>query len=538
MSLTKVTNSMIEGSYVNVLDYGADSSGSTDSTSAFQNALDTGLIVYVPDGSYNTNALVFVAGNMLLGQSRQNTIIDYTGSTTFITGGADLNRVGLENLRVTASNTPSGYGVFFDLSTVRQPRFVNVAITGFDNGIRIDDALNGWVEQVYLGGNGSAVSGSVGLQFGESAGQSGTTWQANNVYITGFQYGVKHWATASMYNTLIIELCSVGFYSQAPCTVVSPWFDTVVTEFDLYLNGICIIGPRWANSTPQIVADSVATKKRTTIIPATGDVNPTTAPSWKMGTLNVWSGGQIQHDYLQGNYSANYNFSIRPTADYSHGIERRKDAGTGYNYSLRAGGALAGETNTDAGYLELRPGTATGSGRGSTYLFWTGGGASGTADNDGAAGVIMHWSGNFLPATDNVRSCGDATHRWTEIFAVSGTINTSDEREKTFLTIEDAERAAALEIKANMRKFKFNDAIKLKGDSARIHYGVSAQQIGNIMQSHGLDPNAYGFFCHDTWEDQAAVINDNGETLEEAVVAGDKYGIRYDELLCFIIAAI
>lgn len=52
MSLTKVTNRMIEGSKVNVLDYGAVGDGVTDDTAAFQAALNTGKVVYVPISDY------------------------------------------------------------------------------------------------------------------------------------------------------------------------------------------------------------------------------------------------------------------------------------------------------------------------------------------------------------------------------------------------------------------------------------------------------------------------------------------------------
>lgn len=60
MSLTKVSYSMINGAQVNVLDFGADSSGVTDSTLAFQSAIDSvktvGGIVYVPAGTFLLNA--------------------------------------------------------------------------------------------------------------------------------------------------------------------------------------------------------------------------------------------------------------------------------------------------------------------------------------------------------------------------------------------------------------------------------------------------------------------------------------------------
>jgi hypothetical protein len=423
---------------VSVIDFGASPSNTSgQNTTAFQNALNAHDTIYVPDGTYLCGALTFNAGNVLLGESRENTIITYTGATSFITGGVDLNRVGLQNIRISASGSPTGYGVFFDLSTVRQPRFVNIAITGFASGIRIDDALNGWIEQAYLGGQGSSVAGSVGLQFGESPLQSGTTWQTNNVYITGFQTGVKTWATSSMLNLFIIELCSIGIYSSAPCTVISPWFDTVTTEFSLFLNGICIIGPRWANNTPQINVDGATTLSRTTIIPASGDVNPGLGPSWRLGYLTIWRDGALQHDYLLGNQNANYNFSIRPTANYTHAIERKTTSSNGYNFTLQAGGVKSGETNTNGGTLLLSSGISTGSGDSSIEIYTATAGASGTTDSIPNRKWLFSGNGKFYPNIDGTYDIGATTNRIQRVYAKQGFVVTTPDGTKNYLIAVD-----------------------------------------------------------------------------------------------------
>ncbi len=106
--------------------------------------------------------------------------------------------------------------------------------------------------------------------------------------------------------------------------------------------------------------------------------------------------------------------------------------------------------------------------------------------------------------------------------------------------INDQEKAAAREIKGIIKRYKFQDAVDEKGEQdARYHFGVLAQEVAAIMSKHGLDAREYGFFCYDEWPDKAATYEEDGITIKDpGVKAGDRYGIRYSELLCFIIAAI
>lgn len=146
--------------------------------------------------------------------------------------------------------------------------------------------------------------------------------------------------------------------------------------------------------------------------------------------------------------------------------------------------------------------------------------------------VWMDDVGNWNPANTNI-GLGKSSNRWDDVWAVDGSINTSDDRLKTYLNIEDAERGAALEIKKNLKKFKWNKSIEEKGDDARIHFGASAQTIGQIMEKYGLDPTKYGFYCYDEWEDVL-------DPVSGAVItpAGNTYSVRYSELFAFILSAI
>lgn len=153
-----------------------------------------------------------------------------------------------------------------------------------------------------------------------------------------------------------------------------------------------------------------------------------------------------------------------------------------------------------------------------------------------SAGNVSY--GYVRPSADNTYTCGHPSFKWTVVYAQTGTINTSDEREKTFEEILEAEHLAAQDIKKVIRKYRFNSSIAEKGEGARLHFGVAAQQVGEIMMNHGLDPHDYSFFCFDEWKSEPEKIDEvSGKVVEPAIQAGNRYGIRYDELLCFIIAA-
>ncbi|UXA32814.1 hypothetical protein KZA80_10735 [Proteus terrae] len=137
------------------------------------------------------------------------------------------------------------------------------------------------------------------------------------------------------------------------------------------------------------------------------------------------------------------------------------------------------------------------------------------------------------PARDNIIDLGLASYKFRNIYASNGSINTSDERLKnSFLSIDDKEKKAAIEIKASIKKYKLNG-----GD--RVHFGVGAQTVINIMKMNGLNPFEYSFICYDKWDDEYEEwIDDNGKKQRKLInKSGDRYGIRYNELICFIIAS-
>ncbi|QFH49771.1 tail fiber domain-containing protein [Leclercia adecarboxylata] len=178
-------------------------------------------------------------------------------------------------------------------------------------------------------------------------------------------------------------------------------------------------------------------------------------------------------------------------------------------------------------------------------------------------------SGAFYPGTDNALSLGKASNRFSVIYAGTATINTSDMRHKTEIEeLNAVERVVAIKLKGLIRRYKFLDAIADKGGEARYHVGIIAQEVKAAFESEGLVAEDYGILCFDEWDDQyetiaaetvshpaeySTLVDGNGNPLvlreaweeeikpEETIktlAAGNRYGIRYEELLCFIITAI
>jgi hypothetical protein len=162
-----------------------------------------------------------------------------------------------------------------------------------------------------------------------------------------------------------------------------------------------------------------------------------------------------------------------------------------------------------------------------------------------AAKVRVDTTGNLIPITDNAYTLGGASNRWTTVYATTGTINTSDAREKQQVsTITDQERAVAVRLKHLIRSFKFNEAVERKGNDARIHFGVIAQEVKAAFEAEGLVAEKYAIFCYDEWDKtpgEDAILDGEGKEIFPAKLersAGNRYGVRYEELLSFIIATL
>ena len=152
-------------------------------------------------------------------------------------------------------------------------------------------------------------------------------------------------------------------------------------------------------------------------------------------------------------------------------------------------------------------------------------GTSGTAESffDAQGGVAF----SVFTTHDGSSDLGRSNARFDDIFATNATIQTSDRNEKQDIeALSDAEQRVAVAAKGLLRKYRWKSAVEEKGDDARIHFGIIAQDLQDAFTAEGLDAARYAMFCSDTWTDE--------ETGEERT----RLGVRYSELLAFIISAI
>ena len=204
----------------------------------------------------------------------------------------------------------------------------------------------------------------------------------------------------------------------------------------------------------------------------------------------------------------------------------------------------------------------------------------------GNSGAGFHITSNaFFPTNyqgDYVNggvTWGSAAYRWGQIFSTSTSISNSDRNLKQDINdITESEKNVATKITDLFKTFRFKDAVSKKGDDARLHNGIIAQDLIEAFESEGLDAHRYGLFCYDekwtvdgehelmetiyekdgiseyTNEDGEVVkytVNDEGvEAVKRrldlfadkdtpgAVFDSSIYSIRYEELLCFVVSAL
>jgi hypothetical protein len=302
--------------------------------------------------------------------------------------------------------------------------------------------------------------------------------------------------------------------------------------------------------------DATGTSGRLDFITSTSSIGNTTAPSMRIDSSgNLLHGKTVQSIGTVG--VTLVNGQITATADGADAIRLNRKSSDGSIIDLRKDGSTVGSIASVGGLIQFGQGNAN-------------------LKLSNAADAITPANGSGTD-NDNALDLGSSSARFDDIHATNGTIQTSDRNEKQDIEeLTDAEQRVAVAAKGLLRKFRWRDAVTEKGDEARTHFGIIAQDLQAAFAAEGLDASDYAMFISTTWwetqtevaaveavEAQDAVYNEDGELVTEAVEAVEakeaytridtynseeeapegatektRMGVRYSELLAFIIAAI
>lgn len=505
MSLTKVTNSMILGAPANALDNGASSDGITNNTAAVQTTLDQ-----VDDAPGATA----VAG--------ENVRVSIEPAFSF------ANVIPFEDLQ-----WPLNADVWFQGPTRETVLMKNQLSNPYQV---IPVTTTAWVGSTLYYEGDKVVNGGQAYQCttkGTSAASGGPTGTG-----TGITDGTAVWRSINN-----------GYYGPVPVNefrVHAPYHPGLVLNSLTSASYDGVTQP--AQQIGQDISDAggINTSQYKSIVFAQDNVG-----QWDIqvdgltGEMYFNKEGKIWRLFFDGTYG---NMGIQKRgADYPIDCagamrvmtDQTVDSPVRADNKIRYYGAPAiyleyiKEGSDFKGNIRLEGATGYQIAMNAPVVSGTDGSAYITASN--AAGTsfgvgIDSFYQTLQCSTDNVLALGRAARRYTTVYATTGTINTSDERLKQQIRPID-EAALRAWAKVEYVQYKWNDAVEKKCDGARWHFGLIAQKVKEAFESEGLDAFEYGLLCYDEWDAQAQEIDDNGVVVKRAALAGNRYGIRYEEAL-------
>ena len=242
-------------------------------------------------------------------------------------------------------------------------------------------------------------------------------------------------------------------------------------------------------------------------------VGGTTAGQSEAAT--IYPSGNITSGSITATGSGVFNFN--KTETYNPVITANdSESDTGQIIALQVGGTTKGNigiNSTTGSDMYIASGTTSSAGFGLRFIDYITTEAALPCRGDGST-------------ADNAMDLGNSGSRFDDIYATNGTIQTSDKNEKQDIqALTEAEQRVATACKGLIRRFRWQDAVEEKGNDARYHFGVIAQDLQDAFEAEGLDAGDYGMFISSTWTD-----DDGNEQT--------RLGVRYNELLAFIITTL
>lgn len=135
--------------------------------------------------------------------------------------------------------------------------------------------------------------------------------------------------------------------------------------------------------------------------------------------------------------------------------------------------------------------------------------------------------GVIRPGGNGHQNLGDGAHRWATVYAVTGSINTSDKNEKKDIQELDEQYSKDIIMGLKPVSYKF-----IANDSNRTHNGFIAQDIEESLTSMGLTTQDFAAVCK--WQ---KVYCEDG--VNDIPIEGEySYGLRYEELIAPLVKVV
>jgi hypothetical protein len=140
---------------------------------------------------------------------------------------------------------------------------------------------------------------------------------------------------------------------------------------------------------------------------------------------------------------------------------------------------------------------------------------------------------------DDTYDLGNSAVRWRDIYTNGAVTTSSDQNEKQDIaSLTAKELKVATKLSALFKTYRWKDRVVEKGDKARTHSGIIAQDIQSAFSAEGLDASKYGMFISNTWwEKDNVTYNTKGEAPSDANEK-TRLAVRYTELFSFIFSSI
>lgn len=430
--------------------------------------------VMVGEGSFDNSPLV--TGFTNPNQIASNSTIDLVGRYTDVTSPALIH-----NSSATFTSTSCVLSSPVDPNLLRVGMVVQTTNTPFERGQITDWSSDGVTVQV---GNGWFAQNST----------TPTTPNSANVIFNPFH---KLWAQNS--NFFMIPS---GYAFQATANEIGMWNNKVTPA-----SAVDSAGRTWGEDT----------------------VN--------LGPRKVSVGFIARGSMYEGFRSSGTDIGFNATdyADLGYG-----SPSVGFNYSGN-GASLASFNSSGLNSFYLTPSQmefgVQGASNTPTISFHSGNFAA-TYDcairatgGDGVTGngtlnllALLTLANNLRPSLDNSYQLGGSSNRWSVVFSATGTINTSDPKLKrfydTFNKKKNDEIFAKLKKAINnlpIRLYQWLDAIEEKGDNARLHVGLSAQEVFEVFEKEGLDAHEFGLFCEDDEIERVSIKEKVNRPIKEKI---------------------